>query len=304
MACDPNELANLARCFACLPAATLLEIQTLLLCQINEAGGAGGGGGGEETVYSNPGAGAGSEEFGLNANADGVDSSAFGSDSSAGGVEGTAFGSNSNAAGAGALAIGAFASAIPAEATAIGGHTTVSALGGVALGPAAQVDAGADFGVAIGDAAHVDGGHINSVAIGTEATTDDDHQIMLGTNAYEIKIPGNLTVEGKINGVKRYVALLTQIGAGAPTATVLENSMGGTIVFTRIDAGNYNGTLAGAFVASPWIVLGNTAQDASFPTMISAFRSGDNTITILTGAVDAFADDILAGTPIEIRVYP
>lgn len=43
VSCDPNDLAALAKCFKCMPLATLLEIQTYLLCQIVNSGVSGGG---------------------------------------------------------------------------------------------------------------------------------------------------------------------------------------------------------------------------------------------------------------------
>jgi len=44
ISCDPNDLAALAKCFKCLPPATLQQIQAYLLCQIVNNGGTGGGG--------------------------------------------------------------------------------------------------------------------------------------------------------------------------------------------------------------------------------------------------------------------
>lgn len=41
ISCDPNNLASLARCLTCLPAATLQEVKTNLLCQLNSVGGFG-----------------------------------------------------------------------------------------------------------------------------------------------------------------------------------------------------------------------------------------------------------------------
>ena len=35
--CDPNALAALAKCFQCLPPATLQQIQAYLLCQIGNS---------------------------------------------------------------------------------------------------------------------------------------------------------------------------------------------------------------------------------------------------------------------------
>lgn len=39
VSCDPNDLQALAKCFQCLPNATLQQIQTYLLCLIANSGG-------------------------------------------------------------------------------------------------------------------------------------------------------------------------------------------------------------------------------------------------------------------------
>src|SRR5690606_16353099 len=52
-----------------------------------------------------------------------------------------------------------------------------------------------------------------------------------------------------INGVaqpKRYVALVSQSGGSDPVATVLENTLGATITWTRVSAGVYNATASSA----------------------------------------------------------
>lgn len=46
---------------------------------------------------------------------------------------------------------------------------------------------------------------------------------------------------------KVYSALLTQSGTDAPVATVLENTLGGTPVFSYVGVGEYRLTLTGAF---------------------------------------------------------
>ena len=57
-----------------------------------------------------------------------------------------------------------------------------------------------------------------------------------------------------------YTALLTQTGTNAPVATVLENTLGGTVVWTRDSAGFYTGTLAGAFTVSKTIGFATQAD--------------------------------------------
>lgn len=46
---------------------------------------------------------------------------------------------------------------------------------------------------------------------------------------------------------KKYTAILTQTGTSDPTATVFENTLGGNVVWTRTNTGQYSGTLVGAF---------------------------------------------------------
>ena len=94
---------------------------------------------------------------------------------------------------------------------------------------------------------------------------------------------------------KVYTALLTQTGTDAPVATVLENTLGGTVVWTRDDAGSYLGTLSGAFTANKTHVLA-VGFGAGYGNLV-ATRQDNNTVFVgLTS--DEFS------LSIEIRVYP
>lgn len=99
----------------------------------------------------------------------------------------------------------------------------------------------------------------------------------------------------------KYVALLTQTGTDAPVATVLENTLGGTVVWSYDDSGEYIATLAGVFTENKTAVFcGNTA--AAF---LSGYWDTVNTVKLDVSADDGtLIDDGLALTPIEIRVYP
>jgi hypothetical protein len=110
--------------------------------------------------------------------------------------------------------------------------------------------------------------------------------------------------------------LLTQNGTNAPVATVLENTLGGTVVWTYGDAftvgpGEYFGTLNGAFPLGKTIIfLGPFAVE----TYIYGYRADSNSIYIKTGyyvlntggevLAPINSDDYLTSMPIEIRVYP
>jgi hypothetical protein len=106
--------------------------------------------------------------------------------------------------------------------------------------------------------------------------------------------------------VKVYRALLTQTGTSAPTATVLENTIG-SIVWTRTTVGTYKGTLTGAFtIGKTWIPGMGIVAD-NFPACaVGIANTSANFVTVqsFNASVGAGSDDELSSTPIEIRVYP
>jgi len=95
---------------------------------------------------------------------------------------------------------------------------------------------------------------------------------------------------------KSYVALISQSGTDDPTALVLENTLGGEVVWSRDLAGEYMGTLAGAFPDGKTFIMAATGF-ANRSTGVQ-FNPPDG-VLLETGE-----DDILGSTPIEIRVYP
>ncbi len=74
-----------------------------------------------------------------------------------------------------------------------------------------------------------------------------------GTNGQVLQTNGSGTLSWF--GAKKYVALLTQTGTNAPTATVLDNTLGGTLVWSYDGVGTYIGTLTGAFTLDKTSVL-------------------------------------------------
>ena len=101
-----------------------------------------------------------------------------------------------------------------------------------------------------------------------------------------------------------YTALLSQSGTDAPTATVLQNTLGGTVVWTRDSAGFYLGTLAGAFTQNKTFVL--VTHDGSLGAtgyMGGGRNDGDSVFVTFQGQDGNFVD-ILGENAIEIRVYP
>lgn len=99
---------------------------------------------------------------------------------------------------------------------------------------------------------------------------------------------------------KTYTALLTQSATDAPTATVLENTLG-DIVWTRDGVGTYLGTLASAFTADKTTIVVQASKPGYQSSV--AYAIDVNTISLLTYASNVLDDDGLLKTPVEIRVY-
>lgn len=100
---------------------------------------------------------------------------------------------------------------------------------------------------------------------------------------------------------KTYSALLTQTGTSAPTAVILQNTLGGTITWTRTGVGIYNGNinLTVGFPAGKTSIL--TGQRVG---NVVGTRTDDNDIGIQT--IDnqpANSDNVLVDTLIQIDVY-
>ena len=106
---------------------------------------------------------------------------------------------------------------------------------------------------------------------------------------------------------KVYTAVLTQQNTNAPSAVVLENTLGGAVTWTRNSTGNYYGTLNNAFPIQNKIALfqGGTMWGTLPLKIIRVQYLNSDTIQIFTQqATDgALVDSSLNGTSIEIRVY-
>ena len=134
--------------------------------------------------------------------------------------------------------------------------------------------------------------------------------LLLGTkvatpNSDEQPITSNMTVaslatlinSGSVAGYKVYTALLTQAGATAPVATILQNTTGGTLTWTRQSAANYTVTASSAlFIANKTIVFLNNGSIE--PSNVKWNRTSDTTITLI-----GIADNQFTNGSFEIRIY-
>lgn len=103
---------------------------------------------------------------------------------------------------------------------------------------------------------------------------------------------------------KVYTALLTQSGTDAPVATVMENTLGGTVVWSYAGVGQYVGTLTGAFPAGKCFIqtpsggLDSNASIGGGGDPYYQYRTSDDTIFVLT------TDGSLIDAAVKIEVYP
>lgn len=103
---------------------------------------------------------------------------------------------------------------------------------------------------------------------------------------------------------KTYTALLTQSGTSDPTAAVLGNNTVGSIVWTRNSAGNYTGTLSGAFTSNKtWLICQKGDGSGSFVNSLLS-RASANAVTLDVRDNSGTATDNFTNLSIEIRVYP
>lgn len=106
---------------------------------------------------------------------------------------------------------------------------------------------------------------------------------------------------------KIYRALLTQSGTNAPTAIVLENTLGGNLSFVYRTEGAYTVTSSSLFTLNKTMIsFGNVINNANAGTLEVSAQGEDITSSSIPFNVkgdNASANSILLKTPIEIIVY-
>ena len=105
---------------------------------------------------------------------------------------------------------------------------------------------------------------------------------------------------------KVYTALLTQSETDAPVATVLENTLGGEVVWSYMSEGFYKVSFENTSDKLSYkIGSGIDNSDIHNLSNIGVIFSNVNELNILTYQLDTvtFKNNCLLKTPIEIRVY-
>lgn len=126
-------------------------------------------------------------------------------------------------------------------------------------------------------------------------------------DALALALLNRIATGGEV-GYSAYRATLTQVGANAPVATVMENSLPGTPVWSRVSQGGFNLTLAGAFPAGKvWCNMQSMKTVDGPPQFVypTIDRLSDDVVQLLIPTnLGAVGDDQLIDTPVEILVYP
>lgn len=104
---------------------------------------------------------------------------------------------------------------------------------------------------------------------------------------------------------KSYMAVISQSGGSAPTATVSYNNLGGTVVWTYYATGMYVGTIPSGFPENKTFCIVNSinAADVLLKRSYGLSRVGDGTVMLVTATNGSLSDSVITTTPIEIRVY-
>ena len=127
------------------------------------------------------------------------------------------------------------------------------------------------------------GGGVQTVVAGTGISVDS-------TDAENPIVSSS--VAGFTAGAKLYAALLAQSGTDAPVATVLQNDLGGTVVWGYTSTGVYTGTLTGAFVVNKtWVAKGGFNGGTGSGYNVN--RSSANVISVVSYDGGVESDDIL-----------
>jgi len=146
----------------------------------------------------------------------------------------------------------------------------------------------------------VAGGSTNS--IGYSQFINADKFIKEGGTPSEFLMADGSVTTGSTRPYKVYTALLTQTGTSAPTAIVLENTLGVTPTLGYNNVGQYSISATGAFtIDKTWIIFNSVNANAQ--TISNNLKQLDG-VSILTRSMSGTSiNDVLNSTEIEIRVY-
>ena len=102
-------------------------------------------------------------------------------------------------------------------------------------------------------------------------------------------------------GYTVYTALVTQITTGTPTAVILQDTIGGTITWSRASVGSYKATISGTtYVENKTAVIISTTNASK---NISATRKTTTDVALEQKDLANALIDAFDNVTIEIRIY-
>lgn len=151
---------------------------------------------------------------------------------------------------------------------------------------------GADY--LVGDIITITGGGADATIEITAVLSDDFTNVGASVNeSAEVFIATGTTPTDYSNGS-------TLDSTGLPIATVKENTLGGTLVWSIVATGQYRGTLAGAFTVTPIVSYSNAILDSR----TQVFKASDDIIEINTETfAGAAADSKMNDMSLKLEVY-
>ena len=115
---------------------------------------------------------------------------------------------------------------------------------------------------------------------------------------------GSWTASVNTRNYKVYVALLSQNATSAPTAIVLENTLGVTVTYTYSITGEYIGTATGALTLNKTTFLIKNSNHSSPNYYTESIARISTDLFVIGSQINGvFANGILNQATIEIRVY-
>jgi hypothetical protein len=112
-----------------------------------------------------------------------------------------------------------------------------------------------------------------------------------------------LAIGGQVRPYKVFTALVSQADTGAPTITILENTLSGTPVFSYDDVGEYELTLAGEFVNNKTAIFTSVIINNNLARSYTAVRVSNDVIEVKSYNTGTLANTMLSGSILEIRIY-
>ena len=138
---------------------------------------------------------------------------------------------------------------------------------------------------------------------GTQLYTDDNGKVQNLTRNFSVANIAAFANSYSL-GYTVYTALITQADADAPVATVLQNTTGGTITWTRTSTGRYVAAISGAaYTTNKTFVMVTSGgnSDMILRPVVTATTAID--WYNIDSSDNAVSDTIAATTTVEIRIY-